>query len=252
MSKKLSLSLFTIRKFSPANELLSFGETTEICRDLGIDSVIYANEDQNFFDTAPDEFLNALKERFFARCFVCGKDFTYGKDRLGNAQTLINYCKENSLLYKIVNTVEQSGEKISSTDIKNYLNCGEVKRANELLDKEFFVSGVVVRGRSEGSRLGFSTANIIYPDNKVRIKRGVYATKTVVGEKEYNSISNFGAAPTFGFSDELLETHIIDYKGDLYGKEITIKFVDFIRENKKFADRERLIEQLNKDIKYYD
>lgn len=248
----LSLSLFTIRPKRSKSDLLTFDEFTEKCRSLGIETIIYAEDEPSFFDTAPADFLNGLKERFSARCFVLGKDFTYGKAKRGNAKTLEKYCKENSLLYKVVDIVEYSGIKISSTDIKNYLINGEIKLAKALLLDEFSVRGEVIRGRSEGSRLGFSTANINYPDDKVRIKRGVYATRTVVEEKEYNSISNFGSAPTFGFEEELLETHIIDYDGDLYGKKITIKFVDFIRENKKFADKDQLIDQLNKDKKYYD
>lgn len=248
----LSLCLFTIRPTGASENILLFDELCDRCERLGVETLIFGNDSPEFFDTSADDFLSVLKDGFSAKYFVCGEDFTYGAGRKGNVATLFNFCRENSVDCRVVDILTVDGEKVSSSKIKEMLSEGKVFEAAKLLGEEFCVSGEVVEGRKVGRKLGFSTANVVYPDKKAKIARGVYATKTVVDGVTYNSVSNFGSAPTFGAYSELLETHVIGFGGDLYGKNITVKFVDFMRENKKFADENELIEQLKKDIKYYD
>ena len=250
--KGLSFCVFTIRPLAPVDDILSFEELSGICEKLGVETLIFAEDDKNFFDTPPSDFTLSLTDRFSAKHLVCGEDFSYGKDRGGSASSLRGFCRENAVGISVIDILSVDGKKVSSTGIKELLKEGKIRQASELLCGDFSVSGEVSHGRQDGRRLGFSTANIAYPIGKVKVKRGVYATKTVVDEKEFYSISNFGPAPTFNCEKELLETHVIGFDGDLYGKSITVKFIDFLRENKKFDDKEQLIAQLKKDLKYYD
>lgn len=245
-------ALFTIKSPENTRDILTFDELCDIAGCECVDALIYATASKDFFATEPEDFLNFFLKRFSIKAFICGKDFTYGRDRKGNAETLKAFCEDKNIGVYIVDTIMNNGVKVSSTDIKTYLEQGEIKRANALLGSEFSVKGVVQAGREEGRKLGVRTANITYPENKTEIKKGVYATQTKVGEAWYNSVSNYGGAPTFGVENKLLETHILGFVSDVYGNVITVKFIDYIRENKTFYDEEELKKQLKKDMSYYD
>ena len=248
----LEVDLFTLRFPEPKGDIFSFDELLAACEKAGVDTVVYADVDNSFFSLTPSAFTDALKERFNARRFVCGEDFSYGKNRSGNVATLKDYCDSNGLYLTVAETVTADGEKVSSTLIRSLLSEGKVRRANELLGYVYSVKGIVISGRKDGRKLGVSTANVAFPKEKAKILSGVYATETTVDGKTYKSVSNYGGAPTFGIENSVVETHILDYDGDLYGKEIKIGFVDFIRKNIKFDTKEQLEERLKKDIGFYD
>ena len=149
-------------------------------------------------------------------------------------------------------TVKKDGKKISSSAVKELLSSGDVDKAAELLGSAFKIAGRVERGRSDGAKLGFKTANLQYPADKAEIMRGVYATKTVIDGVTYPSLTNVGAALTFGLNNTLVETHVIGFDGEIYGKTISVSFVKFLRENRKFSSAEELKNQIEKDLKFYD
>ena len=231
-------------------QVFEFEERLCLLEKQGVNEVIYVNFNQQFANKKPIEFLNELCDNRLIAGFVCGEDYKFGKNAEGDINLLINYCKQKNLSLEITDfEIDESGEKISTNKIKNLLLNGNVKRANELLQGEFFVSGEVVKGRMQGRTLGFPTANIILSENKIKFKRGVYSTVTEVDGVRYKSLTNYGSAPTFDFGKDLIETHLLNFNGDLYGKKITVYFKDFIREIIKFENKNQLIEQLQKDLK---
>ena len=244
-------ALFTI-KSEKTRDIFTFEELVSASDSVGVRSLVYATASPEFFDTLPDDFLDGFFQRFSPKAFVCGKDFTYGRDRLGNVETLKNFCVKKNVPVYVVDTVTADGVKISSRDIKAKLLGGDIVGANALLGEKFSVEGVAELGRGDGARLGFKTANVVYSENKTPVKQGVYATQTAVDGKVYDSLTNYGTAPTFGFERVLLETHILGFDGDLHGKTIRVFFTEFLREDEKFSDKEQLIARIKKDIEYYD
>lgn len=248
----LELSLFTIKPVGADRNILSFSELKDRAEALGVRSLIVAAGDKDFFSTPSEVFLKELFSRFSVSAVVCGEDYTYGAKKSGNTGTLKDFCERSGVRLAVEKTVLQGGEKVSSTCVRSFLKKGNVKGANELLGYPFYISGEVIRGRGEGRALGFKTANILYPDYKTELKEGVYATTTEIFGKAYNSVTNVGTAPTFSSFVPLVETHVLGFDGDIYGKNIKVTFNDRIRDTVKFDTTDALKKQINKDKSYYD
>ena len=196
-------------------------------------------------DKTPTEFLRLLEERFSPRLYVCGEDFRFGANAVGTPETM---KEREHVCVEVLSLLEKEGEKVSSRTVKRYLATGEISKANVLLGERFFLLGKVERDRQIGRTIGFPTANILYPSEKYPLKKGVYETRTTVAGKAYKGITNFGARPTFDEQRVVTETYLDGFDGDLYGKEIKIEFVRYLRDIKKFENAEALKAQLEKDI----
>jgi riboflavin kinase/FMN adenylyltransferase len=140
------------------------------------------------------------------------------------------------------------GEVISSTTIRKLIEEGMVRKAARFLGYSFLVEGTVKEGERRGTKLGFPTANID-TEWKLLPKRGVYVTWAHLGGERFESITNVGVRPTFGDNQLIVETHIIDFKGDVYGKPIRIEFVDRLRDERRFESIDALVEQISRDVK---
>jgi riboflavin kinase/FMN adenylyltransferase len=139
-------------------------------------------------------------------------------------------------------------EKISTTLVKACLEDGNVKKAALLLGSPYHVTGTVIVGMGRGKELGFPTANLTYPENKVEVKFGVYKVTATIDEKDYIGIANYGARPTFGEEGAVLEVYFDGFEGDLYGKDITVNFVDYLRDIVPFENEDELKAQLTSDL----
>ena len=137
--------------------------------------------------------------------------------------------------------------KISTKSIKKALLNGDIFLANTLLDSNYFIRGKVVRGKKLGSKIGFPTANILLDNSKLLIKRGVYLTFTIIDNKLYSCITNVGNQPTVNGDNDVIETYINNFSGDLYGKVISVYFIEKIRDIISFNSVEELKAQLLKD-----
>ena len=202
--------------------------------------------DKEIMTTHWADFLTQLVEAG-AKGFVCGEDFRFGAGGLGTAKKLEAYCKKRNLPYAIVPEQIMDGERISSTRIRSLLEQGEVAAANRLLGHPHILSGVVAEGKQLGRTLGFPTANLPLPAGVLVPKCGVYATKVVVGETGYPAVTNVGVRPTVNGEGVNAECHLIDFTGDLYGKEITVAFHSFLRPEQKFDSLEALKAQIAAD-----
>ena len=216
--------------------LLGYG--AKIVRELPFDKKIMA--------TPWEDFLAQLIEAG-ANGFVCGEDFRFGAGGNGTAKKLAAYCEERNLPCTIVPEQVLEGERISSTRIRKLLEQGDLQTANRLLGHPHILSGVVVEGKQLGRTLGFPTANLTLPAGVLIPRHGVYATKVFVGEMAYPAVTNVGARPTVNGQDVNVECHLLDFAGDLYGKEITVAFYDFLRPEQKFDSLEELKAQIAAD-----
>lgn len=225
--------------------VFTFSEREKIFRENGIDFA-FELPFSEIRDMSPRAFLQTLEERFSPVVFVCGDDFRFGKDAKANAQTLTEYTRVRVETERLL-TLE--GEKISTRQIKGLLAEGKVAEANQLLGEPFFLTGIVQKDRGVGKMLGFPTANIPYPQGKFAIKKGVYETRVRVGGTEYRCITNYGARPTFDNEYEVTETYLDGFSGDLYGKELTVSFVRYLRDIQKFDTVDALTAQLQEDIR---
>ena len=197
----------------------------------------------------PEEFVrDILVGEFGISSAVCGYNYRFGKDGAGSTETLIELGKKYGFTVFICDKLTASGEDISSSRIRELLSKGNVALANKLLGRRFSLKGVVTEGKHLGHKLGFPTANVFFPNNGAVPMRGVYETRVLYDAKEMPAITNIGINPTVGGEKLRSETYIPDYAGNLYGKDIEIEFVDFIRKETKFESVEMLKRQIQNDV----
>ena len=239
----LPVGVMTIMGGKEGN-IFTFAERERIFKENGADFV-FELPFAEIKDMSPTEFLAFLIEKFHPSLFVCGEDFRFGAGAKGTPEMIKT---STQVRVEILSLVEMGGEKISCRKVKELLKSGEVEKANALLGEAFFLCGKVEKDRQVGRTIGFPTANIAYPQDKFPLKKGVYVTKTVVDGKEYTGITNYGARPTFDNDKVVTETYLDGFSGDLYGKELTVRFVNYLREVTKFESVDGLVKQLQKDV----
>ncbi len=179
--------------------------------------------------------------------FVCGEDYRFGCNGEGSAQTLSAFCKERNIPCIIVPEQAVDGQKISSTRIRALLEAGNVENANRLLGHPHVFTGTVVNGRHLGRTIGIPTANLHLPESLLTPAFGVYACSVQVDGHTYTAVTNIGTRPTVGGSHITVEPWLLDFSGDLYGRELTLQFHKFLRSEQKFDSLEDLRLQIQKD-----
>lgn len=196
---------------------------------------------------APTDFLNFLIQRFKPDRLSCGFNYHFGKNAAGDTKLLRQFCREKGIDCKVAKAVKASGLPVSSTAIRALIAQGELPQANLLLGRAFSYTGTVQHGAARGRRLGFPTANINYPNGLVRPKFGVYAGYTTVNGQTFRSVTNLGVRPTFHSEKIISETFLFDFSGDIYGKNITVSLLAFIRPEQKFSGEQELKKMVELD-----
>lgn len=197
--------------------------------------------------SAPAFVETLLATRLHAREVWVGPEFRFGHRRAGDIAVLREEGERHGFTAHEIVPVVLDGERVSSTRIRQALAAGDFAAAGRLLGKPYTVSGRVVRGRQLGRTLGYPTANLRF-GSKVPALRGIYATRVHgVGDGPWPSVSSFGTRPTVGGIEPLLEAHLFDFDGDLYGHRIEIEFVARLRDEEKFADLPTLVAQMDRD-----
>ena len=213
----------------------------DLIRDLNPDYLYIIDFDYKQATLDKDFFIKWLLD-LNVKHIVCGKDWRFAYKKEGSIADL----KDKFECIEVENLVK-NGKRISSTYAKELLMEGNIKLANEILGRKYFIEGHVVHGNSLGRTIGFKTANIDILGN-VAPKNGVYAVKVVHDNECYLGMCNIGYNPTMNMQKNLrLETHIFNFEKEIYGDNIIIYFIDFIRQEVKFDSKEELIAQLNKD-----
>jgi len=231
--------------------LTTLKEKINLFEKYGIDHLIVYTFDKEFSGLSYTEFVEKiLVEKIGTHCLVVGYDHKFGKNREGGFDYLKNCAEKFNFEIERLDALAVGEESVSSTKIRNALQNGEIEKANHYLGYQFTLHGTVVEGKQLGRKLGFPTANIEASDkNKIIPGYGVYAVIVELGGFTYNGMLNIGTRPTFNNNadNRSIEVNIFDFTGDIYGKEITLKFVGKIRDEKKFASIEMLVTQLGKD-----
>lgn len=212
-----------------------------------MDTVVEMPFDRDLMEQSWTEFLSCLQAEFGAAGFVCGEDFRFGYRGEGTPAHLQDYCKEKGILCAVVPEQTKDGVVISSTHIRKLLEQGEMAKGREFLGHPHILTGTVVSGKHIGTTLGTPTANLQIPDGVVIPKHGVYACRGFVDGKAYPAVTNIGTRPTVNGEGVTVEAWLLDFAGDLYGKELTLAFYDFLREEKKFSSLEELQGEIRKN-----
>lgn len=224
-----------------APALINTAEDREnLLRNYGMDRVVTLPFDKKMQSTPWEDFLEELRRDFGAGGFVCGEDFRFGAKGAGTASLLQDYCEKEGLPCAVVPEQEMSGVRISSTYIRELLTQGRVAEADTFLGHPHVLSGTVVSGRHLGRTLGIPTANLHLPEGVIVPRFGVYACRALAEGKVYPAVTNVGTRPTVGGHHITVEPWLLDYDGDLYGKKITLEFLDFLRPEQKFDSLEDL------------
>ncbi len=197
--------------------------------------------------SAHDFVTDILVGKLNLKHLIVGPDFSFGRNREGNLELLQKMGKDYGFDTEVVETASIDGEIVSSTSIRNLLREGDLKKAANFLGYNFYIEGEVKEGERRGRQIGFPTANL-ETDWDILPKIGVYATLANVEGTKHRSITNIGYRPTFGHNELLIETHIFDFKEDIYKKRIKIEFVDRVRDEQKFDGPDALVEQIKKDV----
>ncbi|MFV0519954.1 MAG: riboflavin biosynthesis protein RibF [Lachnospirales bacterium] len=218
---------------------------------LGVDYLKICNFNKENQNLLPYDFISKyIVQQLKAKYVVVGSGFLFGRDRAGNIDVLIEICKSfNIKVISVAHLPSDNENKISSSDIREFICSGDIEKANNLLGEPYFAYGKVVSGKKLGRTIGFPTANIDVSDYKLLPPKGVYKTVTTIEGKKYNSITNVGINPTFNEEKQVIETHLFDFDEDIYNKEIIVDFFEYIRPEKKFNNIEELKNQIITDTK---
>ena len=216
--------------------------------DLGCEGVGLLRFDAKLASMSAEDFVReVLVKRLSAREVWVGPEFRFGKGRAGDIALLKTMGAEQGFTAHEIEPVQLDGERVSSTRIRTALTAGDFETASRLLGRPYAIGGHVVHGKQLGRTLGFPTANLRY-GGKTPALRGIYATWVHgVTAHPWPSVSSFGTRPTVDGIEPLLEAHLFDFEGDLYGRRIEVEFVAHLRDEEKFPDLPSLVAQMQRD-----
>ncbi|HWU43803.1 MAG TPA: bifunctional riboflavin kinase/FAD synthetase [Bdellovibrio sp.] len=242
----------TERLFDLKDQMEQFAERS-------MDLVIIEPFTKEFAKITPQDFLeNCLCKKLNPKTLVVGHDFSFGKDRAGNIPFLENFCKEKGIRLIIIPPFQTQGVVVSSSKIRAALAAGEIEKASEFLGRSYYLRGSVEKGFQRGRTIGVPTANV-HPEIEFLPRKGVYFTLTKFGGHLHPSITNIGVNPTFHEDKKSpikIETHIFDFDAQLYGLEVEVFLLHFLRDEKKFNGLDELKNQIQQDLtlarKYFD
>ena len=230
--------------------IYTFEERAEALRGLGADVIVAAEFDSRFAALSREHFAEVLRDTLDLRAIRAGEDYTYGAQRAGDASTLDEGFGAYGVDIGVLPLIRIAGEeeKISSTAVKEALSAGDITRVNMLLSEPYFMLGRVSHAHGRGGTFGFPTANIPFDSSRLAPAPGVYATKVTVEGKVFLGGTNVGTKPTFGDEKPSVETFILDFDGDIYGKNIKLAFYQRLRGISDFGSAEGLAAQLERDV----
>lgn len=222
-------------------------------KELGIDVIYTDLLTEEYRAMSPQQFVeNIISRRLGAKHVVVGYNYRFGKDRCGNTELLREECAKYDIGVTVIECVTASIDDdtvaVSSTEVRQRLAQGDVSAATIMLGRPYCIKGVVEHGRRMGHMLGFPTINFYPTGCLLPIKGGVYATRVTVDGEVYKGLTNIGYNPTVTNNNALrVETHILDFNKDIYGKPVRLEFIEHIRGEKKFDSLEELSRQIDKD-----
>ena len=232
----------------PPFRLTSLDQRQQLFAHAGADAMLVFEFNEKLRETSAEEFVSwLLAGKIGAAGVVTGDDFSFGKGRGGNVETLKTLGGYSGILAEAVPPVVVDGVRVSSGKVREALSAGDVGYATHLLSRDFAIEGVVQQGDRRGRELGYPTANLVLGDYQ-RPKYGIYAVRVALEDgSEYPGVASLGVRPTFDPPQELLEAHLFGFDGDLYGRKVEVALHAYIREEKKFDGIEPLIAHMRED-----
>ena len=232
-------------------KITSVDQKLKLLKELKVDFIITKEFNKNFSKIKSTNFIKEiLYKKLNCKFLFVSNNFRFGNKREGDVKLLINH--EKNYDYKVVNPkpVIKNKKTVSSTLIRNFLENGNLDKANKFLGRQWTVDGVVQKGRQIGKKIGFPTCNIDIKDYVLALP-GVYAVRVLWknNSKEFKGIANLGYRPTFNQRKILLEVHLFNFSGNLYNKHLSVQFLKFIRKEKKFKNVIQLRNQIKSDLR---
>jgi riboflavin kinase/FMN adenylyltransferase len=221
-----------------------------LIRELGVAHLLVINFDKEFAATEPEDFVTALVDHSKPLREICvGHEWSFGKNRRGNLDLLKKLGASLNFHVIGISPVKMNGAVVSSTAIRRAVEAGDFAKAAEMLGREYTILGAVTHGDSLGKKIGFPTANLSahseqFPPN------GVYAAEAKIDNEVHRGVINLGVRPTVsgGKSERVLEIHLFDFDRDIYGRDVEVRFLKFLRPEKKFENVEALVAQIRRDV----
>jgi len=221
-----------------------------LIRNLGVGNLLIINFDKQFAAIEPEDFVTALVAHAKPLREICvGHEWSFGKNRRGNLELLKTLGAKFNFDVVGISPVKINGAVVSSTAIRQAVQKGDFAAAAELLGREYTILGTVTRGDSLGKKIGFPTANLSahseqFPPN------GVYAAEAKIDNELHRGVINLGVRPTVSArqSERVLEIHLFDFNRDIYGRDVEVRFLKFLRPEKKFENLDALVFQIHQDV----
>jgi riboflavin kinase/FMN adenylyltransferase len=228
--------------------LTGLEEKLRLIRQQGVDFAVALTFDENLASLSAEEFVLKIQKALRMRGLVVGPDFALGRNREGNVQRLESLGKKLGFFVVVVPPLFVDGELVSSTAIRRALSEGDMLKVVRLTGRPYLIKGKVVSGTGQGRKMGFPTANLEIEPGWAIPKDGVYATMMHINGDIKQSMTNIGLRPTVEGKNRTIETYVLDYEGDLYGREVSVDIVDMLREEKKFPSIDALKKQIARDV----
>lgn len=226
-------------------------EKMHIFEQLGIDYLVECPFTQEIMCMEAEDFIEKLVRQLHVKCMVVGEDFRFGHKRRGDYNMLLQFAPKYDYEVIVVQKMQEDKRDISSTFVREEIENGNIEKANHLLGYHYFVTSVVEHGNRIGRTIGIPTINQMPTEEKLLPPNGVYITEVYIGEQKYRGITNVGCKPTIGDKNPIgVETHLLDFAGDVYDKLVTVEFLSRVRAEQKFASIEELRNQMQSDIAY--
>jgi riboflavin kinase/FMN adenylyltransferase len=217
----------------------------KIMKKLGVHRII-EQDFEELQQISAQDYLQSIIQKYSPQVIATGFNHTFGHNRGGNADLLRKYQSQYNYKYICAEPHKINNEIVSSTRIKELLTKGDMTKASEYLTRYFSIEGEVVTGAQLGRQIGYPTANIEYPNNIVKIPHGVYKARVL----NRTAVLNWGKKPTVGLDKEIIEVHIPNFNGNLYGKKLNVEVIKKIRDEQKFSDINKLKDQIEKDVQF--
>jgi len=225
-------------------------ERATLLASLGVDVIVTHGFDTAVAGTSARDFVARLRSRLDFRHLLIGYDFALGKDREGNHTRLVEIGRDLGYDVRVVPALSDESGVISSTEIRKLVATGDVSEAAKLLGHNYGLHGPVVHGDSRGRDLGFPTANIDYPPEKILPSNGVYACRAWVDGQRYEAAINVGFRPQFHDAADapLVEAYLLDFDRQIYGRDVRLEFIARLRDEQKFGSVPTMVEQIHRDV----
>ena len=250
----ITFSAHPLSVLAPEREplrLATLEQKIEYIEQLGVDGILILPVTRELLGESPEDFSRSLLTYVQPTEIIVGTNFTYGRGAAGDAAALTVFMKAEGVPVKALALLGAPGRErpVSSTVIRECVASGRMEEAASLLGRPFEMTGEVVKGDRRGNAIGFATAKMLIPVHIALPPDGVYATTVTLDGKEYPAMTNIGNNPTFSRQYRRVETHIINWSGNLYGKKLRLRFYKRLRDEKKFDSITELVAAMKNDEK---